>query len=98
MKDIGDASKIRLQGKIKGSSTADFLLSQGMTNTKDYDTFADAMTALKRGQIQALVYDKPMLQYQEKLQTNALLAGEETLGDTNMQIKTLVLQFDRSFQ
>ena len=94
VKDIGDTSIIKLQGKIKGSSTADFLIAQGMTNVKEYATFADALGGLKKGEIQALVYDKPMLQYQEKLQVSAVSGASETISDTNMQIKTLSLQFD----
>ena len=94
VKDIGDPSIIKLQGKIKGSSTADFLIAQGMTNVKEYATLTDALKGLKTGEIEALIYDKPMLQYQEKLQVSAAVGGTEPISDTNRQIKTLSLQFD----
>ena len=68
VEDIGNPAIIPLQGRIKGTSTASYLLSKGMNNFKEYETFDKAIAGLKAGDIHALVYDKPMLQYEEKLQ------------------------------
>ena len=65
-----------------------------MTNVKEYATLTDALKGLKTGEIEALIYDKPMLQYQEKLQVSAAVGGTEPISDRNRQIKTLSLQFD----
>jgi ABC-type amino acid transport substrate-binding protein len=94
VEDIGNPTIIPLQGRIKGTSTASYLLSKGMNNFKEYETFDKAIAGLKAGDIHALVYDKPMLQYEEKLQATAVNANEEKISDTNKLMKTLPLQFD----
>lgn len=48
---------------VKGSSSQEYLQTQGLGTVYGYDDLAAALNALADGEVQAVVYDKPLLRY-----------------------------------
>ncbi len=51
---------------VRGSTGADYLLARGIRVT-EFASVAEALDALKTGQVEAAVHDRPILQYQSRL-------------------------------
>lgn len=62
IKGLGDLGRIAT-GTVSGSSTQKFLEGRGLT-VKGFDTLENAVAALEKGDVGALVYDEPLLRYQ----------------------------------
>jgi polar amino acid transport system substrate-binding protein len=95
VEDIGNKKLVKMVARITDKSISQiFIDAQGWTNTKDYASLDLALAALKRGEVNAVVYDKPMLLYAQKVQAQAVQAGDEALSKTNLMLSTLPLQFE----
>ena len=95
VEDIGNKDVVKLVARVTDKSISQiFIDAQGWTNTIDYPTLPAALDGLKKGEVNAVVYDKPMLLYAQKVQAQAVLAGTETLDKNNRMLSTMSIQFE----
>ncbi len=85
---LNDLTTVERLGTVGASSTKDFLVAHDISPSHEYKTPAAALRAVANGEVDALVYDRPVMRY--------LIDTDQVSGDVQLLPVTFNKQY-RSF-
>jgi len=87
---LEDLTTVERIGTVSASSSHDFLVSHDIPPSHSYETPKKALRALSRGQVDVVVYDRPVMRY--LINTDQIRGGVELLPVTfNKQYRSFLM-------